>query len=89
MRVVQAVSDTGGVAMGDDLQYARAKRFLNRLRDLPFIAILVDEENDVVRMYNKGCRIDSDSLRKIRAHLDDLERQMKEQDGQDDCQEGQ
>lgn len=83
MRLVQALSDDLEVVPEDDLQYRRVMRFFRRLREHPFIALVVDEDSGVVRMYNKGCRIDSDSLRKIRAHLDDLEQQM-EADGQEE-----
>lgn len=70
------MDDGQGGLVVSDMEFARAKRFLNRLRSQPFIAILVDAEKDEVRMYVKGVDVNGSTLRRMRELLDELEDQM-------------
>lgn len=52
----------------------RAKRFLEHLKFNPFIAIVVDEDADIIRIFKQ--KITKEGLSAIRDWLDQLENEL-------------
>lgn len=55
-----------------DLALVRAQRFLRRIKEQPFVALVVDEGEQQVQVYHTT-GIDRDKLAAIRRMLDELE----------------
>lgn len=56
------------------LDVGRSSRFLNRLEQDPFIALVVDPDEGVVHVYRKGITLES--IQAIREYLDEMEQEM-------------